>query len=109
MIVTEVDNKLAMENDDTLKIKSDKLPKTWVPETLIYQIFINLLGNARRYVPAEKGPVEVGSWDERNMVTYFVRDYGPGVAIKEREEIFIFSTAARPPRGDAAPALAWPL
>ena len=88
MIVTEVDNELAMEKHTPLEIKCDKLPKTWVPETLIYQIFINLLGNARRYVPAEKGPVEVGSWDERNMVTYFVRDYGPGVAIKEREEIF---------------------
>ncbi|NOR49990.1 MAG: PAS domain S-box protein [Desulfuromonadales bacterium] len=88
MIVNEVITELARENDAPLKIKSDKLPKTWVPETLVYQIFVNLLGNAQRYVPVEKGTVEVGSWDEDHMVTYFVRDRGPGVANKEREEIF---------------------
>jgi PAS domain S-box-containing protein len=88
MIVNEVIAELALENDVPLKIKSDKLPKTWVPETLVYQIFTNLLGNAQRYVPTEKGPAEVGSWDEDNMVTYFVRDSGPGVANKEQEVIF---------------------
>jgi PAS domain S-box-containing protein len=88
IIVNEVITELARENDVPLEIKSDKLPKTWVPETLVYQIFVNLLGNAQRYVPVEKGPVEVGCWNEDNMVTYFVRDRGPGVANKEREEIF---------------------
>jgi signal transduction histidine kinase len=88
MIVNEVITELGLENDVPLKIKCDKLPKTWVPETLIYQIFVNLLGNAQRYVPMGKGPAEVGSWDEDNMVTYFVRDRGPGVASKEQEEIF---------------------
>lgn len=88
MIVNQVITELARENAVPLEIKSDKLPKSWVPETLIYQIFINLLSNAQRYVPAKKGPVEVGSWDKNHMVTYFVRDHGPGIANKEKEAIF---------------------
>ncbi len=88
MIVDEVIAEQSMENEVLLEIQSDKLPKTWVPETLIYQIFVNLLGNAQRYVPVEKGPVEIGSWDEDTMAIYFVRDHGQGVANKEQEDIF---------------------
>ena len=64
------------------------LPQTWIPETLVYQIFINLLSNANHYVAKESGAIEVGSWDENKSTTYFVRDYGSGVPAKERETIF---------------------
>jgi PAS domain S-box-containing protein len=88
MIVDEVVRELALNKEDVPEIVAEKLPQTWVPETLVYQIFINLLSNASQYVPKESGAVEVGSWDENKITTYFVRDYGSGVPAKERETIF---------------------
>ena len=58
------------------------------PETLVYQLFSNLLRNACHYDREKGGPIEVGSWDEKSSTTYFVRDHGPGVPFQEREKIF---------------------
>ncbi|MEN8687458.1 MAG: ATP-binding protein, partial [Desulfuromonadales bacterium] len=65
-----------------------KLPQTWVPEALVYQIFSNLIGNACRYTPVASGPIKVGCWDEANRIIYYVKDHGPGVPHKESERVF---------------------
>lgn len=88
MIVDEVVQELSLEHHDNPAIKSEKLPQSWLPEALVYQIFINLLKNACYYTDQDHGAIEVGSWDEKNNVTYFVRDHGPGVTFQEREQIF---------------------
>ena len=88
MIVDEVVRELTLNKEDGPEIIAEKLPQTWIPETLVYQIFINLLSNANHYVAKESGAIEVGSWDENKSTTYFVRDYGSGVPAKERETIF---------------------
>lgn len=88
MIVDEVVRELTLNKEDGPEIIAEKLPHTWLPETLVYQVFINLLSNSSRYVPKASGAIEVGSWDEGKSTTYFVRDYGPGVPAKEREAIF---------------------
>jgi signal transduction histidine kinase len=88
MIVDEVVRELALNKEDGPVIIAEELPQTWLPETLVYQVFINLLSNSSRYVPKESGAIEVGSWDTDKSTTYFVRDYGPGVPAKEREAIF---------------------
>jgi signal transduction histidine kinase len=59
-----------------------------LPETLVYQLFSNLLRNACHYAREGRAPIEVGSWKEDNRVTYFVRDHGPGVPYQERETVF---------------------
>ena len=87
-IVEEVLRELKPEETDRPEIIVDKLPPTWVPETLVYQIFTNLIGNACRYSPAANGPVKVGCWDETGQVIYYVQDHGPGVPQKEREQVF---------------------
>jgi light-regulated signal transduction histidine kinase (bacteriophytochrome) len=96
MIVDEVIRELGVNKKEMPEIIAEKLPQTWLPETLVYLIFINLIGNASCYVPKESAAIEVGSWDEDKSTTYFVRDYGPGVPTKERETIFdIFSRGKR--------------
>jgi PAS domain S-box-containing protein len=87
-IVAEVIRDLGVNKEEGPEIVAEKLPHTWLPETLVYQIFINLIGNANRYAPKASGAIEVGSWDENKSTTYFVRDYGPGVPAKEREAVF---------------------
>ncbi len=88
MIVDEVIRELNPESKEPSRVIAEKLPLTWLPETLVYQVFINLISNAKRYTQKESGAIEVGCWDENNTTTYFVRDYGPGVPFKERETIF---------------------
>ena len=85
IIVDEVLRELEFENTDHPEVMVDKLQQTWLPETLVYQIFSNLLGNACRYTPAASGPVKVGCWDEANQVTYYVQDHGPGIPHKDSE------------------------
>ena len=88
MIVDEILRELEFENTDHPEVMVDKLQQTWLPETLVYQIFSNLLGNACRYAPVDSGPIKVGCWDEANRITYYVQDHGPGVPLKESEQIF---------------------
>ncbi len=87
---------------DDREIVSDELPKSWLPDALVYQLFANLLGNACNYVPKESGAIEIGCWEEKKNITYFVRDHGPGIPYHEREAIFdIFyrGKAAKQQRG----------
>lgn len=88
MIVDEVVQELSLEAGDKPAVEVESLPQSWLPEALVYQVFINLLKNACHYTEQDHGAIEIGSWDEKTMVTYFVRDHGPGVALQEREQIF---------------------
>jgi len=88
LIVDEVLRELKIEKTDHPEVIVDNLQQTWLPETLVYQIFSNLLGNACRYTPVESGPIKVGCWDEASQITYYVQDHGPGVPLKEREQVF---------------------
>jgi len=88
MIVDEVLRELDVENPDHPEVLVGELQQTWLPESLVYQVFSNLLGNACRYSPKESDAIEVGCWDETHQITYYVRDHGPGIPHKERELIF---------------------
>lgn len=68
-------------------VKVGSLPPLCIPESLIAQIFGNLIGNALRY--AGNGPgVEVGGIMDEGVLRFHVRDHGPGIPPKEREQIF---------------------
>jgi signal transduction histidine kinase len=69
-------------------ITKQPLPKTWLPEALVYQIFTNLIGNAFNYAANATEPAEVGCREDDNWLVYFVRDHGPGVHPDESESIF---------------------
>lgn len=88
MIVDEVVHEIALEYENNRGVNSERLPQSWLPDTLVYQIFTNLLRNAYHYSPLESGAIEVGCWEEKKIVTYFVRDHGPGVPFSDREKIF---------------------
>lgn len=99
MIVTEIMNELSLENSSYPEIKSEELPQSWLPKALVYQLFTNLLRNACHYATEGTAPIEVGYWDEGSRVTYFVRDYGPGVPFQERETIFDIFYRGKTSRG----------
>ena len=57
--------------------------------TLIYQLFLNIVGNAIKYSSKQEKPkVEVYSTASDNKVTYFIIDNGIGMDLKNGNNIF---------------------
>lgn len=69
------------------KVQKESLPEVRLPESLLRQIFANLIGNAMRY-GASAEAIEVGGEDSEGLVRFYVRDHGPGIPAEERERIF---------------------
>lgn len=67
-------------------LRWSNLPAAPIAESLLFQIFDNLVGNAARYAPG--GLIEIGGEHEETRVRYYVRDHGPGISAEERELIF---------------------
>jgi len=69
-------------------VEVGSLPPVRIPQTLLAQIFNNLIGNAVRYAGKEGSPIEVGGERLGTLVRFHVRDHGPGVPEEERGRIF---------------------
>lgn len=63
------------------------MPHLRISESLVRQIFSNLVGNALRY-GAAGGAVALGGERNGDMVRFYVRDHGPGIPEAERDRIF---------------------
>ena len=64
------------------------LPSLKVPETLLAQLFSNLIGNALRYAGGPGARIEVGGGRSDGRVLLYVRDHGPGIPAEERSLVF---------------------
>lgn len=64
------------------------LPAVRIPETLLEEIFDNLIGNALRYAAAKGKSIEIGGERLEDRVRFFVRDHGPGIPVEEASRIF---------------------
>lgn len=69
-------------------VEKKPLPKLKVPETLVAQLFGNLIGNAVRYAGKGGSPIVVEGERRGNLVRLAVRDHGPGIPSAERSQIF---------------------
>ncbi len=73
---------------ENVTVQLAPLPPLALPETLLSQLFANLISNAVRYAGSAGSPIEVGGKRSKERIRYFVRDHGPGIPEKERERIF---------------------
>jgi signal transduction histidine kinase len=71
-----------------VEVRVAPLPSLRVAETLLEQIFANLIGNALRYAGRKNPLIEVGGERFCGKVTLFVRDHGPGIPPAERQHVF---------------------
>lgn len=69
-------------------IQINPLPNLRIPQSHLYQIFDNLITNARRYAGPQGGPIEVGGERTGDRVRLYVRDHGRGVPAGQGERIF---------------------
>jgi PAS domain S-box-containing protein len=65
-----------------------ELPTLRVPETYLFELFTNLVGNILRYGAGEQPLLEIGGSRQSGGWQLFVRDHGPGIPEAEREQVF---------------------
>ncbi|HEY5674004.1 MAG TPA: ATP-binding protein [Malonomonas sp.] len=70
------------------RVQIASLPKIRIPESLLFDLFRNLLGNALKYAARSNPQIEVRGQQFPGRVRYEVVDHGPGVPADEREVIF---------------------
>lgn len=71
-----------------IQVNVEPLPDVRIPESLLIQIFENLIGNALRYAGPDSGPIEVSGKRNGQKVSYCVRDHGKGIPTEEQKLIF---------------------
>lgn len=64
------------------------LPAVQVPESLLIQVFENLIGNALHYSGSTRKDIEIAGERIGHRSSYYVRDHGQGIPVEEREKIF---------------------
>ncbi len=69
-------------------VQLQPLPMVRAPETLLRQVFDNLIGNAILYGTGQGEPIEVGGEQNDDQIRYYVRDHGAGIPQEERELVF---------------------
>jgi two-component system sensor histidine kinase KdpD len=63
------------------------LPLVPIDDTLIEQVFVNLLDNVLKYTPTGS-PIEIAAWTGKGNVTAEVGDRGPGLDPGEERHVF---------------------
>jgi len=74
------------EREVTVDVPAD-LPCVLVEPALIEQLLLNLLENAARHTPPQSR-IAVSARAQGDMITLGVSDDGPGIAPREREQVF---------------------
>lgn len=82
-----LDNKFEIDEKKVI-INICDLPKLKIPETLLYELFGNLLLNAIRYGCEQGGELEVWGETTSEHHSVFVLDHGPGIPEEERKTVF---------------------
>ena len=54
----------------------------------ISQVFSNLISNALAFIPEKNGIIEIGTQDNSENMTFFVRDNGVGISDEQQKHIF---------------------
>jgi len=70
------------------KIVVGDVPPIQIPESLIIQIFENLVGNALHYSGVVGKEIEIFGRRKDSRCTYYVRDHGQGIPHGDQEKIF---------------------
>jgi len=86
---------LVSYNDTDVKININGIQDVYGEETMVMQVFSNLIGNAVKYSQqASKPVVNISAVDHGNEVEYAIQDNGIGIDPSEQEKIFELFTRA---------------
>jgi signal transduction histidine kinase len=57
-------------------------------EDLIERVLVNIIGNAKKYIPKTNGVVKVSITQFENFIQYEIEDNGPGIPEEQRLQVF---------------------
>jgi PAS domain S-box-containing protein len=77
------------ENNPELALKINQLPAVTADNSMITQVWINLISNAIKYSGKNPEPkIEIGSFIENDETCFYVRDNGVGFDMKYYDKLF---------------------
>lgn len=74
--------------DCQAKVEISSLPDLCIPESLLAELFRNLLDNALKYAAGQDPRIEIKGEKINDRVRYLVIDHGPGIPADEQDDIF---------------------
>ncbi len=84
---------MVMPPENIKVIVKDRLPSILCGKTGIEEVFLNLLGNAVKYIDKQEGMVRIACTDENGFWKFSLSDNGKGIEEKYFDKIFqIFQT-----------------
>ena len=79
----------AAHRDRAIAVQLHPLPPAFGDRVMVRQVFFNLLSNAFKFTrPQQKPAIEIGSLDDGNKNTYYVRDNGVGFDMQYSNKLF---------------------
>lgn len=70
-------------------IIEDHLPEIYTEKLPLFQVFLNLIGNAIKYNDKPDGKITIYHKDEGDHWIFFVKDNGPGISKNYHDKIFV--------------------
>lgn len=89
-LVETVRQELMFEDDENIpEFEIHSLPNAEGDKSLIKQVWINLISNAVKYSRNKiNTKIEIGAYQNGNIITYYVKDYGAGFDMKYYDKLF---------------------
>jgi len=80
---------LGLNSGRKVELKLEKLYNMWGDNSLITQVFSNLISNAIKYTqPRDEAIIEIGSRKESGKCVYYIKDNGVGFDMKYKDKLF---------------------
>jgi PAS domain S-box-containing protein len=74
----------------------DDLPTLLTKRLLLFQIFVNLVGNGIKHHHSETGSIKISMEDRGDWCEFAIADDGPGIAPEDQERMFKIFQAVNP-------------
>ena len=87
-LVKEVVGTYALQGADVRLATSPESLVLSLDRRRVHIVFRNLLENAMKYSPREKGPIEIRITAETGFACIAIRDHGPGIPLDQQSRIF---------------------
>ncbi len=77
-----------LEEEFKLTIHNEVEKEVMLDEDLMERVLVNLLGNAKKYIPSENGKISIYIENDESFLSIAVEDNGPGIPIEQRSQVF---------------------
>jgi len=89
MVHSAIDELMQEQPENKYNFKVHDLPSCYADESLIRQVWINLISNAIKYSSKRSDPfIEIGAEKVKGVLRYYIKDNGVGFDMKYADKLF---------------------